>query len=332
MIINKKITIIGAGLSGLYLAYLLQDKYEITILEARERLGGRVFSIFGHDMGPSWIWQHHKNILELIDKLELELFMQETDGYALYDTKDKVEMFTPQPSAPSVRMKGSLNMLIDTLYRKLKNVKIIFSEEVVSIEKLQNVVTKTHSNSYESDFVISTLSPRLALKINYTPELPQPLKVKMLQTQTWMGNSAKCVVEFRTAFWKKNSLSGFVFSHIGPLSEIHDASNVQTAALFGFISSGTTMNDFEELVIKQMVRVFGIDKEEITNIYLVDWREEKYSATVQDAKPLREHPQYGIDTTNYSKKILFSATEFSFKEGGYLEGAIIRAKEIASLL
>jgi len=49
----KKIIIIGAGLSGLYLASLLEDTYDVLILEARDRVGGRALSIDGHDLGPS---------------------------------------------------------------------------------------------------------------------------------------------------------------------------------------------------------------------------------------------------------------------------------------
>ncbi len=59
---KNKITIIGAGVSGLYLAYLLEDKFDIIILEARKRIGGRIYSIEGNDMGPSWIWSHQKNV------------------------------------------------------------------------------------------------------------------------------------------------------------------------------------------------------------------------------------------------------------------------------
>jgi monoamine oxidase len=48
---KKKLIIIGAGISGLYLAHILEGIFDITILEARERVGGRIYSIAGHDMG-----------------------------------------------------------------------------------------------------------------------------------------------------------------------------------------------------------------------------------------------------------------------------------------
>lgn len=47
---KQKLVIVGAGLSGLYLANALEEHYDITILEARNRLGGRICSIEGHDM------------------------------------------------------------------------------------------------------------------------------------------------------------------------------------------------------------------------------------------------------------------------------------------
>ena len=49
--------IIGAGLSGLYLAYKLEQQgKDYLILEARDRLGGRIHDHDGLDLGPTWFW------------------------------------------------------------------------------------------------------------------------------------------------------------------------------------------------------------------------------------------------------------------------------------
>jgi len=77
---KEKLLIIGAGLSGLYTAYLLQEEYDIQILEARPVVGGRIMNVAGHDLGPSWVWGHQKNILSLISSLGLELTEQYTQG------------------------------------------------------------------------------------------------------------------------------------------------------------------------------------------------------------------------------------------------------------
>ncbi|MDF1878980.1 FAD-dependent oxidoreductase [Sulfurimonas sp. SAG-AH-194-C20] len=330
---KKKIIIIGAGVSGLYLAHLLEDKYEVTILEARSRIGGRIYSIAGNDMGPSWIWSHQKKILTLVRELGLELFSQYTDGNALYDTKDRLEVFVPQASAPSTRMSGTLFKLIEKLASKLINTQIILDENVQHIEeKGGRCILKTQNAEYVSEFVVVTLPPRLAAGLSYEPQLPKVLKNKMLNTQTWMGASAKCVVEFTSSFWKEKGLSGFTFSHLGPLGEIHDASEGTKHALFGFVSAQTDMKDFKVKVQEQMIRLFGVKGSDIKAIYLVDWREEVFSSSEEDKKPLSTHPEYGIDTSSFTPNILFGATEFSYDNGGYIEGAISLAQKISEKL
>ena len=330
---KKSLTIVGAGISGLYLAYLLQEDFEITILEARARAGGRIFSLEGHDMGPSWVWPHHAHILSLIEKLGLKLFRQETKGFALYDAKDKVELFNAPPSAPAFRVEGSLGRLVEALQENLKKATIRYEEVVESVEVESDFVrVKTSKNSYENDTIVITLPPRLAANLSFIPELPSRLKQELLQTPTWMGNSAKCVVEFKTPFWRDKGLSGFVFSHLGPLGEIHDASTAQKAALFGFAHLNADMDNLEANAREQMKRLFEIEESEIAKVYLVDWKREGFSATKEDARPRSSHPKYGIDMSSYSPRVYFSATEFSYEEGGYIEGAIREAKKIAAQL
>lgn len=246
----------------------------------------------------------------------------------MYDTKDKVEMFSSQPTAPSARMKGTLSKLIETLNARLNSTTIVLNEEALSVEEGDKILLKCKENSYESDFLISTLPPRLTAQLAFKPKLPTTIKDKLLSLPTWMGNSAKCVVEFKTPIWKEKSLSGFVFSNIGPLGEIHDASEDEKYALFGFVNANADMSNFEKSVTEQIIRLFSIKKEEILKIYLVDWRQEKFSSVDEDRIPMSTHPDYGVDTSTYSDRIFFSSTEFSFSEGGYIEGAIQRAKEI----
>ncbi len=286
----------------------------------------------GHDMGPSWIWQHHVHIQELLKEFGLELFLQYEEGYALYDTKDSLQKFIPPEIIPSARVNGSLSKLIDGLESRLDDVEIVLNEEVVSIVDKGTIITHSQKNSYESEYLISTLPPRLASKIEFEPKLDETLFNKMQQTQTWMGNSAKCVCTFKKAFWKEENLSGFVFSNIGPLGEIHDASTLNEDALFGFVKMNVDTQEFQKELETQLHRVFKDHAKELVDVHTVDWKKEKYTATKEDWTNLSTHPVYGIDTSNYSKKILFSSTEFSYKEGGYLEGAIIQAKKVANIL
>ena len=329
----KNIVIIGAGLSGIYAATLLQKDYNITILEARNRIGGRVLTVDGFDMGPSWVWQHQKHILRLIQESGLELFSQYTQGLALYDTKNAVERFNPPPSSPSARVKGGIIALIKALEEKLILDTIKLNSPVLSIEddKGELLVT-TNDNVYKADFVINTLPPRLAIEtIKYRPELPTKLVQKLSSIPTWMGNSAKCTIEFETPFWREEGLSGFGFSHVGPLGEIHDACTEEKAALFGFFHANTKDKN-EEAVKVQMQRLFGEKAKLIKNIYITDWTKEPYSSLPADHKAMSSHPDYGYDEQAYGNRLLFTGTESAFQEGGYLEGCVVAANNIVKTI
>lgn len=331
---KQDLIIIGAGLSGLYCALLLKEHYNIIILEARERFGGRILTEQGHDLGPSWVWPHQSNILALIDQLGLETFSQYTRGEALYDAPTGLQKFSAPPSAPAVRLKGGLSKLIQALVSKLPSDIIHTNTEVISITKeKKRLIVKTNSKQYESTYILSTLAPRLACEhISYLPELDETSQHQMLNTPTWMGHTAKCVVEFSSAFWRDEGLSGFVYSPLGPLGEIHDACTDNKAALFGFLQANAPTHDIEKEVKKQIERIFPDKSTFITNIYFIDWREEKFSSSLHDKKGLSAHPQYGLSLSHFDNQMFFIGTETAYDNGGYLEGAIISAKKIADRL
>src|SRR5512143_1387268 len=82
---NTDIAIIGGGLSGLALADRLQRAgRDYTILEARDRLGGRILSkvIDGaaFDLGPAWFWPLQPRMAALVSRLGLDVFDQFSEG------------------------------------------------------------------------------------------------------------------------------------------------------------------------------------------------------------------------------------------------------------
>src|SRR3546814_19629217 len=85
------VAIVGGGLAGLVAARSLhQAGTEFILLEARERLGGRILSAGtagepsadGFDLGPSWFWPDLQTGLDaLVPELGLPLFTQPAHGH-----------------------------------------------------------------------------------------------------------------------------------------------------------------------------------------------------------------------------------------------------------
>ncbi|MEO6696008.1 MAG: NAD(P)/FAD-dependent oxidoreductase [Ignavibacteria bacterium] len=92
---KPKVIILGAGLSGLAAAKLLTENgFDITILEARNRIGGRVFSHTVDEdpklvieLGAEWIGGSHDRLLSICKELDLKLNNNQFNDRLIYDHK-----------------------------------------------------------------------------------------------------------------------------------------------------------------------------------------------------------------------------------------------------
>ena len=83
------VIVVGAGLSGLMAARKILKLHEtalVVILEARDRVGGRMFAQQAGgerkgwiDLGGQWLGEDQARIRELATELGLEIFEQYTD-------------------------------------------------------------------------------------------------------------------------------------------------------------------------------------------------------------------------------------------------------------
>ncbi|HEX4877432.1 MAG TPA: NAD(P)/FAD-dependent oxidoreductase [Chitinophagaceae bacterium] len=90
-----KVVIIGAGFAGLSAAYYLyKKKIDFVILEARNRIGGRVFSHVMDEkenlvieLGAEWVGNSHERMQNLCNEFGLELQNNQFDSHLIYQGK-----------------------------------------------------------------------------------------------------------------------------------------------------------------------------------------------------------------------------------------------------
>ncbi len=343
--------IIGAGLSGIYAAYLLSQRNEsVVVLEARERIGGRILSVnhqgFFSDLGPSWYWPAiNPKMVQLIQTLGLDGYRQFESGTGRFQGSDgavrTVRGYAMEPHA--WRISGGMKALVTQLSDAIDTQAIRCNHPVCQIEKKSAGVLvsvgeleKTPSARFEADQVILALPPRLAAaSILFVPDLSHVLTQAMLRIGTWMAGQAKFCALYEEPFWRQTGLSGQAFSEFGPLGEIHDGSNNLGGpyGLTGFVGIPAAQRNqhhhLTDTILAQLAAIYGKTADQPSAFFYQDWANEQFTATPFDQPPMREHPRYhppADQTAIWEGTIHFAGSETAAEHGGYLEGALAAAE------
>lgn len=345
---HTKIILLGAGLTGLTLGYFLEkENIPFLILEARERIGGRIKTLYGDDgksieMGATWFGKKHQNLNKLLRELNIGYFPQHTSGISLFENfsfapPQKFEM--PQTEEDqSFRIKNGSFNLIEKLSRKINPEKIKLNKTATHLFLKNNKIEiKTDKGeTYTCDKLISTLPPRLLSQtINFEPGLPENIKTICDQTHTWMGESIKFSLEYKNAFWRNKNYSGAAFSQASVCSEMHDHcdENVSFFALKGFLnpsSAQMTQGERKELLIAQLFKFFGKEAKEYTTYHESIWSKEKFTYIPYDGY-IRAHQNNGHSIFKeyiFGNKFRIAGSETAEHFPGYMEGAVGSALEV----
>jgi len=340
------IIIIGGGLSGLTLSYLLAKKnINATILEASDRLGGRIQTVKGAlktplELGATWFSDMHPNLLALIDELGLQKYPQFSKGISLFQTKSfepPQKFFVPEAENPSYRLAGGTQMLIDTLAKKLSSENIKLNTKVTAIKEVENelLVETSNGSNLNADKVILCLPPQLASQIQFSPDSPNNLTQILPTVQTWMSGAIKFVLEYAEPFWRNKGYSGMLYSHAGIIMEMYDHTNFEENK-FGFTgflngaASGYSQEVRKEFVLRQLAELLG--KEVLNPVSYSDkvWTDEFVlvgSQLIQRPHQNNGHPL--LQQSYLNDKLYFSGTETATEFAGYMEGSVISAMKIA---
>ena len=351
---KQSVGIIGGGLAGLTAAYYLKkENISSTIIEARDRLGGRIFTNYIEneapvELGATWLGNKHNFLIDLLSELKIETFEQYIGKYAVYEpisTSPPQLVTMPYNPDPTYRIKGGSSTLISQLTEYLDTTSIRLNAKVTALELHNNkIILDTEDQTFEFDQVIITLPPKLFLNtIQFIPHLPQNLTEIGQLTHTWMSESIKVALTYASPFWKEKNPIGSIFSNTGLISEMYDHSNYENSefALKGFINGGyafTTQEERKQRVLNQLSKYFGSQVENYLSYQELIWRNEEFTHFDYEGFIL-PHQNNGnpiFQTPLFENKLHIGGSETASQHPGYMDGAVESgvslAKNIISLL
>ena len=349
------VAIVGAGLCGLALARMLRARgLEVQVIEARERLGGRVHT--GHceatgqalDLGPTWFWSETEpRITALLSELGLASKPQHDPGDALWLTdpnREPERRIEPNGvHAGARRIEGGAARLVEALAAALPDGCV---RTGVALRALRDrgafiELLLTAGHPMRARQVVLALPPRLVHeRIQFDPPLPAAVLEALAATPTWMAAQAKVVTTFAQPFWRTAGHSGnaFVRHAQAVLGEVFDASEGNAGALGGFIALNAAQREnfkrgLPMLIDSQLVQLFGPEAQDGHQL-LLDWAEESWTCSSTDRARAPAPPQADplLRQPLWAGRVFLGGSETATHGAGHMEGALEAADRIAHAL
>ena len=361
------IVIAGGGLSGLYAAYRLERHgvRDVLLLEARPALGGRIASLAAastndrFDLGPTWYWpEFQPELHRLLDELELGRFVQPDAGDLMVErmagqAPARVAGY-PGMMPVSMRVAGGMAAVIDALHSRLTRTRIVLGRPLLRVRSAEDGLELDVGGgaggieSLHAGHLLMAMPPRLAAQtVEFQPALPQALERSWRDAPTWMAAHAKYLAVYRRPFWRSHGLSGGARSALGPLVEIHDASNpAGGAALFGFfgvpaqVRRSVPESAWRARCRAQLARLFGSDAAVPEIDAIRDWAADPFTATAADRDGDGSHgshhsaaPPAAAESGPWRGRLTGIGSEWSPRFPGYVAGAVEAAdRGVAALV
>lgn len=337
---NVHTIIIGAGLSGLTTAYQFKKAgfEDFTILEARDRTGGRIWTKEGLDLGGTWFQEHHESFINFLDELGIGKFRQYTTGKSafMYSSMAPFQYFENDPDTAAFRINGGSSHLINELASRV-NAHLNLENPVLKLENHNDqIIISTPHSQFRAQQVIVAIPPQVFLRCICMPDLPDYVVDTIKETHTWMSNAIKIGLQFKYPFWRDKGLSGTIIGHVAPVIELYDhvSNNRELHYLMGFVNEGLRyLNDADrkERILTYLEKHFGTEIRKYEHYAEYDWSKDPWTAN-DGLNSVYISPSYGhpvFDQAHMGGRLWFSGAETASVHGGYMDGAVQRGKWVS---
>ncbi|KAF0845314.1 flavin monoamine oxidase family protein [Nocardia caishijiensis] len=241
--------------------------------------------------------------------------------------------------AQELRVEGGTHQICERLAAELGEEVVTLNAAVRSITHDENGVRVDFADQVvTARYVIVTIPPTLAGRLDYRPALPGARDG--LTQQIPMGSVIKVQIAYPTPFWREAGLSGFAFDLDDALSVVLDnsPSDGSCGVLVAFfegaharVAAGWSIGERRAAAVASLTELFGPQAAEPLDYLELNWMDEEFSRGCYGGRlGAGVWTQYGAALSAPIGRIHWAGAETAQVWNGYMDGAVRSGRRAAA--